>query len=207
MRSPRIDPERPWLTEPVPLSASSTVPDGYEVRELRSSDAEAMVAAYVRNAEHLAPWEPIRSATFFTVAGQQEVIRQSLEDLRQGRGASWVVVRGGAIVGKVTLSNVVRGVFQSCSVGYWVDGAHTGRGLGTAVLAVACDTATAWGLHRVEAATVVSNEPSQAVLAKCGFTWIGTAVDYLFIAGRWQDHRLYQRLLHDGPPASPSAPG
>ena len=42
--------------------------------------------------------------------------------------------------------------------------------------------------------------PSQAVLAKCGFTPIGTASDYLFIAGRWQDHRLYQRLLHDGPP-------
>lgn len=196
-----MDPECLGSPERVPLRASATAANGYDVRDLRASDVEPMVAAYLRNAEHLAPWEPVRPATFYTVSGQQDAIGQRLEDQRLGRGASWVLVHGETIVGQVTLSNVVRGVFQSCSVGYWVDGAHTGRGLATVALNVACRAATSWGLHRVEAATVLGNAPSQAVLAKCGFSLIGLAPDYLFIAGHWQDHRLYQRVLHDGPPA------
>ena len=189
------------LPKTVLASVPSMVPAGYEVRELSATDAEVVAEAYRRNSEHLAPWEPVRPAGFYTVSGQRDVIRQRLEDQREGRGGSWVLADGEAIVGQVTLSNVVRGVFQSCSVGYWVDGEHTGQGLGSALLEVACETARSWELHRVEAATVLRNVASQAVLAKCGFTPIGTASDYLFIAGRWQDHRLYQRLLHDGPPS------
>mgnify|MGYP006198905717 CR=1 FL=1 len=40
-----------------------------------------------------------------------------------------------------------------CNLGYWVDQAHTGRGLATAAVTAACDAARAWGLHRVEAGT------------------------------------------------------
>ncbi len=58
------------------------------------------------------------------------------------------------------------------------------------------------GLHRVEAATLVDNHRSQAVLARNGFTRIGFAPRYLMIAGRWQDHLLFQRLADD--PATPS---
>ncbi len=42
-------------------------------------------------------------------------------------------------------------------------------------------------LHRVQAATLLRNEASQAVLRKCGFTEFGVAADYLHIAGSWQD--------------------
>jgi ribosomal-protein-alanine N-acetyltransferase len=49
-------------------------------------------------------------------------------------------------------------------------------------------------LHRVEAATLVDNLPSQAVLRRNGFTLIGLAPRYLRIAGTWRDHLLFQRL-------------
>jgi len=52
----------------------------------------------------------------------------------------------------------------------------------------------------VEAGTLPHNLASQGVLLSAGFEQIGTAPRYLFIAGRWQDHHLYQRLLHDDPP-------
>ena len=51
------------------------------------------------------------------------------------------------------------------------------------------------GLHRVQAATLVHNTASQRVLAATGFTPIGRAERYLHIAGEWQDHLLFQRLL------------
>nr|WP_315850337.1 GNAT family protein [Arthrobacter woluwensis] len=50
------------------------------------------------------------------------------------------------------------------------------------------------GLHRLEAGTLLHNTASQRVLLKNGFTVFGTAPRYLRIQGRWQDHRLFQRL-------------
>jgi len=59
------------------------------------------------------------------------------------------------------------------------------------------------GLHRLEAGTIVDNVASQGVLLRSGFVHYGTAERYLFIAGRWQDHHLYQRILNDAPAGEP----
>ncbi|WP_308215262.1 GNAT family N-acetyltransferase [Pseudarthrobacter sulfonivorans] len=53
------------------------------------------------------------------------------------------------------------------------------------------------GLHRLEASTLLHNVGSQRVLQKAGFRHIGMAPQYLRIAGKWQDHNLYQVILHD----------
>ncbi|VXB31910.1 hypothetical protein ARTHRO9AX_150184 [Arthrobacter sp. 9AX] len=52
------------------------------------------------------------------------------------------------------------------------------------------------GLHRIQAATLVHNAASQKILQRIGFGKIGMAPAYLKIAGSWQDHNLYQRLLY-----------
>lgn len=51
--------------------------DGVRIRVVRLSDAERLSAAYQRNREHLAPWEPRRNEDFFTVAGQTARIESS----------------------------------------------------------------------------------------------------------------------------------
>ncbi|MGZ4547737.1 MAG: GNAT family N-acetyltransferase, partial [Blastococcus sp.] len=61
------------------------------------------------------------------------------------------------------------------------------------------------GLHRVEAATLVDNLASQAVLRHTGFTLIGHAPGYLRIAGGWRDHMLFQ-CLADAPSAGAIGP-
>jgi ribosomal-protein-alanine N-acetyltransferase len=43
----------------------------------------------------------------------------------------------------------------------------------------------------------VDNVASQQVLVHNGFERIGLARRYLRIAGRWQDHVLFQRLVND----------
>ena len=86
-----------------------------------------------------------------------------------------------------------------------MDAEHLRRGLARAAVEHACLEALGLGLHRVEAGTLPHNEASQRVLLSAGFEHLGTARGYLFIAARWQDHRLYQRLLHDDPP--PGQPG
>jgi ribosomal-protein-alanine N-acetyltransferase len=54
-------------------------------------------------------------------------------------------------------------------------------------------------LHRVEAGTLVHDTASQRVLGRNGFVRYGLAPQYLHIAGRWQDHVLFQVL---SPPAA-----
>jgi ribosomal-protein-alanine N-acetyltransferase len=93
------------------------------------------------------------------------------------------------------LSNIVRGPFQSCNLGYWVDSGHNGRGLGTAAVREIVELAFgSLGLHRVEAATLQPNIGSQRVLDRNGFVRFGTAPAYLKIAGSLRDHVLYQAV-------------
>ena len=67
-------------------------------------------------------------------------------------------------------------------------------GLGFAKEAVASAAAFSFevlGLHRLQAATLLDNERSQAVLRAAGFEEFGVAPSYLRIDGRWRDHRLF----------------
>ena len=49
---------------------STPLAGSVRIRILRASDPELMCAAYLRNRDHLAPWEPLRAEEFFTVDGQ-----------------------------------------------------------------------------------------------------------------------------------------
>lgn len=107
-----------------------------------------------------------------------------------------VLARGGSIVGLLTLSSIGRGAFQNAHLGYWIDQGVQGNGVMTAAVGAAADIAKAvLNLHRLEAATLVHNTASQRVLEKNGFESYGTARGYLKIAGQWQDHRMFQRIL------------
>lgn len=175
------------------------LPAGYELRALSRVDAPALAAAYRRNRDHLAPWEPTRDEAFYTDDGQDAVVEATLEAAAAGTQDAWLIMQGADVVGRITLSNIVRGIFQSASIGYWTDVTHTGRGLATEAVEFAVRRADELGLHRVEAGTLADNVGSQRVLLKCGFERVGLARHYLFIAGQWQDHEIYQRVLHDRP--------
>ncbi|MGW7093676.1 GNAT family N-acetyltransferase [Streptomyces sp. NPDC054874] len=172
-------------------------------RPVAITDAPAFAAAVTRNRAHMRRWEPVRPASFYTVEGQAVRLTALLADRDAGRAVPWALTDADdRVIGAFTLSGVEGGPYRNARLGYWVDAHHTGRGLATAAVGAVCDAARdRLGLHRVEAATITDNTPSQRVLAKAGFERIGTAPGYLHINGRWRDHHLFQRLLHDDPPA------
>ncbi len=168
-------------------------------RLLRPGDAAALLEIAREDRDFFAPWEPLRDEHWRTEAGQLEEIRAKLEQHRLGLALPHVVLDDdGAVIGRITLNNVVRGAFQSCSVGYWIRSAANGRGHATAAVRLLLATAFGeLGLHRVEAGTLVHNAASQRVLDRNGFVPFGLAPQYLRIAGRWQDHVLFQVLDPD----------
>ncbi|MGW7074783.1 GNAT family N-acetyltransferase [Streptomyces sp. NPDC054866] len=183
------------------ITESARITPDVVMRPATLEDADGLARACLHSRAHLEPWEPIRPEEYFTPRGQAARLRGQLEEARAGRAAPWVLDREGEIVGSLTLSAITLGPFRSGILGYWIDVDHVGRGLATAAVTRACESAdTELGLHRVEANTLLDNVPSQRVLTKCGFEEFGVAPEYLHIHGAWRDHRLFQRILNDRTP-------
>jgi [ribosomal protein S5]-alanine N-acetyltransferase len=167
-------------------------------RLITPEDAPVLAELLRLNRDFLAPWEPLRGSDYFTEDAQRIAIQGALREHQEGRNLPLVIVDGAdGVVGRITLNNIVRGAFQSCSVGYWVSEAAGGRGVATAALTQVISIAFGeLGLHRIQAETLLHNVASQRVLERNGFVRIGVAPTYLKIAGRWQDFILYQ-LIND----------
>jgi ribosomal-protein-alanine N-acetyltransferase len=161
------------------------------IRPVRPEDSEELAALYLANRDFLAPFEPVRPPDFFTADGQRERLQRQLD----GETHPFAILDDGAIAGTINVFHIVRESLQSCTIGYWIDGARNGRGLATGavgeILAFAFEDLA---LHRVEAATLVDNVPSQRVLEKNGFERYGYAKRYLLIGGEWRDHVLFERI-------------
>ena len=165
------------------------------IRVVDTDDAEAFAELLSRNRTFLAPWDPVRDDAYFTADGQRTLLARSRRRLRSDTDWPGVITVDDAPVGRVNLNNLIRGAFCSADLGYWVDQAHNGCGVATAAVGAVLQLAfTELDLHRVQAGTLLHNRGSQKVLERNGFTPIGVAPRYLNIAGRWQDHLLFQRL-------------
>jgi ribosomal-protein-alanine N-acetyltransferase len=165
---------------------------------LVAGDADELLAVMLRNRAFLEPYEPARAESDFTPAG----VRTSIADLAAARVAGsaypFCIRAGGAIVGRLTLSQVFRRAFQNCYLGYFVAEEHNGRGYATDAVRQAVDYAFGrLRLHRVQANVMTKNPRSARVLEKAGFRREGLALRYLQIAGRWEDHDLYAITVED----------
>ncbi len=156
-------------------------------------DVEDVMAYEQRNRSHLAHWEPRRDPSAFenVAARRLEIARQRAE-ADEDRSYSFIAREaGGLVVARATLSNVVRGAFQACHLGYSVDGVYEGKGL--AFEAVGAVVRFAFGelrLHRVMANYQPGNKRSGNLLRRLGFEVEGFARNYLYIDGEWRDHIL-----------------
>ena len=156
--------------------------------------AAANLAYYQRNAAHLAPWEPIWPSDFLTLEYWQSATRRAVAEARDDWAHRFIAFRPGdpeKMIASINLSNVVRGVFGAAHLGYSVDAAEQGAGIGTeAVGAVVHYGFGTLRLHRIMANYQPTNERSAGLLRRLGFAPEGFARDYLFIAGGWRDHVL-----------------
>lgn len=153
-----------------------------------------------RSRAFLTPWEPTWPADDLTRAAFRRRLRRYMRDVREDLAYPFLVFRDedDALVGGVTVSNIHRGVQQSCTLGYWAGEVHSGNGyITSAVQALVPFIFDELHMHRVQAACLPENERSQVVLRKCGFTHEGIARGYLRIDGAWRDHVVFALLVDD----------
>jgi ribosomal-protein-alanine N-acetyltransferase len=168
------------------------------LRPVAPEDASVLSRLETENRHYLLTGGPIRPDRYVSVAGQRELIATQLEGQRAGTCAPFVIESDGDVVGRILLNGIVRGALQSASVGYWVEEQRSGRGIASRALGLVIGHAFGeLGLHRLQAETTLTNAASARILERAGFEQYGVAPDYLRIAGRWQDHRMFQLLNPD----------
>lgn len=175
----------------------------------KEGDAAELLAFHDRNYTRLKPWMPPLPDNLLTAGYWVKwcAAAQTLYDRDQGVR---LVIRmaaspSGTILGQVNFSNILRGPFQTCILGYHVDGAAEGQGLMREALQLSLDFALGpLGLHRIVANYIPGNERSARLLERLGFTIEGYARDYLFIDGAWRDHVMTALVNPDSrPPPAP----
>lgn len=176
------------------------------LRPLEPEDA-ALLRDYVRvNRDWLDPWEPAHPDSYYTLEGQRNILYQCLEDRRADSGILLgIFERGGEsgpgdgrLHGRISVSGIVRGIWQNGFVGYSISSARAGRGYMTEAL----QRVVLYGfadlrLHRLQASIIPRNTASLRVAQKCGFRYEGRALRYLRINDVWEDHDIFALTVED----------
>jgi [ribosomal protein S5]-alanine N-acetyltransferase len=186
-----------------PAGAAHEIPtERLLLKSSRGVSAAALADFYHRNAEHFARWDPPAPPGFFTPRLQADRLKQANDAFAAGVGYRyWLIASSDAkaVIGSVHFSNVVRGAFHSCTLGYAIDAAFEGRGLMYEALVAGIGEmfSRRVRLHRVQAGVRPENIRSLALMERLSFEAIGLARRYLLIDGDWRDHQLFQRIDPD----------
>jgi ribosomal-protein-alanine N-acetyltransferase len=163
--------------------------------------------ARVRRASEafLKPWEPAWAADHLSERAFRERVAWAARAVEEGRAYPFLLIRGEAVLGAITLDNIRRGPAQTGATGYWIGAAHARQGyMREALTAVRAFAFGELGLSRLEAACLPENTASRVLLERCGYAYEGVAESFLQIDGRWRTHVLYAALREDRRPQSRS---
>lgn len=164
------------------------------IRLAEADDVPEIVRYYTDNRDHLQPYSPTYASDFLDEAMWLEQVSTRAHEFAAADGfRAFLFSRPTPnwIVGNLNLTQVHRGAFQSCVLGYNLAAGEQGKGYMTeAVRAAVAFAFGTWNLHRVAANYMPRNARSAAVLERCGFKFEGHAPKYLLIGGQWEDHVL-----------------
>jgi ribosomal-protein-alanine N-acetyltransferase len=165
-----------------------------QLEPLADRHVEALAALWFKDRDDLRRVNPSRHDGPLTLELAHEDLHRAVAGER-GQVHLYAIVRDGRVAGDVSISGIVRWPLQRANVGFYVDSALRGQGIGTAALGLACAIGfEELGLHRLEAGAHPTNIASQTAIRHNGFTEIGLAQAYLFVDGAWQDQLLFQKL-------------
>jgi len=171
---------------------------------LFEAEAEELLKFQKKNYDFFGASSPTRPEGYLTELYWEEQIKMSFSEFEDDRAYRFVFCERGndqKIIGFVNFSQVFRGPFQACYLGYGIDRDLESRGYTTeAVKESIRYVFDNKNLHRIMANYMPTNLGSAKVLKKLGFIVEGEAKNYLRINGRWEDHILTSLTNRDWKP-------
>ncbi|MER6944449.1 GNAT family N-acetyltransferase [Nonomuraea sp. NPDC000554] len=153
--------------------------------------------------------ERVSASVGLNLPATPEAFQTFLGRFDEGRSAEGLLVclrDTGAIAGNVNINSIIRGRFQSGSLGYASFTPYAGLGYMTEGLGLVLRHAfDELKLHRLEAQISPENQASIKLVQRYGFRHEGYSPDLLFINGAWRGHDRWA-LTNDMHGIVPDAP-
>lgn len=173
-----------------------------KLKTLDSTASNMVLDFYQRNKLFFAPYDPLRNMGFYTLGHQKQTLtieQTSMDMLNMLR--LWIFdiedTNCDYPIGNLAFTNIIRGIFSSCFLGYKLDEHYINRGYMSEALNEGIRIMFEdYRIHRIEANIMPKNEPSLAMIRKIGFYHEGLAKSYLKINDIWEDH-IHMVLLND----------
>lgn len=163
------------------------------LRPFKEEDAAALLVLQQENRPFFEKFSYERSEDFYTLAAQQERIRDYHKDWQADETYTFGIFlkENDQLIGTINLFQVLRSSLQSAFIGYFLDQPHNGKGYTTEAAKLIVQYAfTELKLHRIEAGVMPHNIGSIRVLEKAGFHKEGIAIKNVKINGKWEDHQV-----------------
>ena len=170
------------------------------LRPPQYSDWKAWADERKKNKLYLQPWEPLWSINELERSSFVKRVRMFERLSHNDQAYSFLIYKSDNedFIGEVNISNVQRGIIQSCTIGYWIAKDCEGKGMMSESLELVKEFIfNELKLHRIEAACLPHNIPSLKLLLKNGFIKEGTARKLLKINDKWQDHTVLSFIFDD----------
>lgn len=168
------------------------VTDTFILKTISIADTPLLLTYYVTNQSHFESWSPVPDQNFYSIEFQKKKLQFDEDSMLSGRALRlWIFKKDNhtKIIGDISFTNIIRGPFQSCNLGYKTDINHLRQGVMFESLQMAIKYVfSEIKLHRIEANIIPINTPSMQLVKKLGFIEEGYAKEYLLINGRWEDH-------------------
>ena len=167
------------------------------VKSLSVEAAEQLFEFEVKNRKYFETIGLGRSSSYYDRAAFQSILEELVAEQEKGLHYMYLVFNEkDEVIGRVNLTEVIRGPLNKAELGYRIDQSCQGKGIATeAVRQVLIEASVSHKLHRVEAGTSPQNIGSQIVLIKNGFQNVGKFNQYIFQNNEWQDSLIFEKIL------------
>ena len=163
-------------------------------------DRDELVSLLNRSRDHLIPWWSTPRGLDAEGFDPCATFERLLESANIPMCERFVICRKDtrAIIGCTSIANIVRGAFESCTLGYWAGIDGVGQGFMTEAVALSVRHAFRdLRLHRVEANIMPRNVPSTLLVQRLGFREEGLAKRFIRINYQWEDHVRWSMTFED----------
>jgi ribosomal-protein-serine acetyltransferase len=172
------------------------VAPGVEIRQFQMAEAAAIFSLVEKNRAYLRKWLPWVDQTL-SIVDVQAFLERATRQFVERRGPSAGVWFNGELCGTIGC-HPIDWANRNCSIGYWLDADHQGKGLMTRCCAVLLDYLfDELFLHRVTIRCGTGNTLSCAIPARLGFQREGVMREAEWVNDRWIDLIVWGMLDHD----------
>jgi len=160
------------------------------LRNPTAEDGAELIDLHTRNQQHWLSWEP-KVESYATYAVNLRNWLKENEEKKSERFFIFKKDQPDHLIGYCNFTQIFRGAFQACYLGYKIDKEFEGKGfMHEALQASIRYIFEGLRLHRIMANYMPVNVRSAKLLERLGFEKEGYAKQYLLINGKWEDHVL-----------------